>query len=187
MRIKTLTLYAHMIRMCKFFPRMIRSLVERRQSADKFGATEYKLFYLVVYVTWSKIQNQTTETLQVMKMHISQTSSVFISILQWSTALTHRRWIFHSVRAAMKWWNAQTRHVHQYEYYIRGLQRCWQFRYISCSKQGFCLYKIHVRQNPPTLKFNYYCWTPSYSLFSLHVEVYILLNVYGFIKHVLTC
>lgn len=51
-----------------------------------------------------------TETLQVMKMHMSQSSSVFISIALPSIALTHRRWIFHSMRATMKCWNKR-KHV----------------------------------------------------------------------------
>lgn len=47
--------YMHTWSECvKFFPWMICSLVESRQSADKFGLTEYKLFYLVVSITWWK-------------------------------------------------------------------------------------------------------------------------------------
>lgn len=135
--------HAHMMRMYTFFSWMMHSLAESRQSADNFGQMEYYIFLFGLFLPWNSTgslcrwkERTNLEMVWVIKRHVSNLYSVS---REHRTAkhCSYPQEMNISLKASynevVK--QAKTRHVQEYEFYIKGLQRRWRSR----SKQTWCL------------------------------------------------
>lgn len=137
--------YAHMMRMYPFSSGwfiLSQRAVNLLITLDKGNITFFSLVISAIILNWITVQvdgkKQSRNAPCDKKARLNPLVSLMTIVLR-SAAHTHRRWIFHSVWAATKWWNKQE-HVmfRNTNYYIKGLRRCWQSRPI-CSKQTLCL------------------------------------------------